>query len=117
MNSLSDMGLLQINNVHNSSNRLLDLVFVNEPNECTVIRHQPITRPEDRHHPTLEVSFNYNFENKLSSNKVKTKIYCFNNDLNYMLTNTNWVDLLKIDNASSNNIEKITNSFYNIIYS
>lgn len=59
LNNLSDMCLLQKNYIFNDYNRLLDLVFTNEPADCTITRHTPISSPEDKYHPTIEVMCNF----------------------------------------------------------
>ncbi|XP_046802955.1 uncharacterized protein LOC124418958 [Lucilia cuprina] len=100
LNNMSDLCLFQINGVLNNSNKLLDLVFVNEPKDCSLIRHHPITKPEDRHHPTIEVNCNYPISVKDNKNRNDIKEYCFKktnyNDLNFYLSNTNWLEILSL---------------------
>lgn len=50
--AVSSLGLMQINNVFNVSNRLLDLIYSNV-NELSVLRTVPFVSPEDKYHPTL----------------------------------------------------------------
>lgn len=49
---VSSLGLMQINNVFNVSNRLLDLIYSNI-NELSLLRTVPFVSPEDKYHPTL----------------------------------------------------------------
>lgn len=46
LNGISDLCLYQINNIYNVNGKLLDLVFVNDLNDFTIMRSCPITKPE-----------------------------------------------------------------------
>lgn len=120
LNNISDLCLFQINGVFNDSKKLLDLVFVNEPKDCTLTRHHPITRPEDRHHPTIEVSCNYPFSVKPNKKLNNIKDYCFKktnySDLRFCLSNTNWLEILSLSSGTPAAIDASINSFYNTLF-
>ena len=47
----------QINSLCNDFGKILDLVFVNDVNYCSVSRSEPVTVPEDRYQATLKTYF------------------------------------------------------------
>lgn len=57
LNMLYDLSLVQINGVQNEFSRILDLVFVNDKEDFLVTRSDPITVPEDKYHPAIELLF------------------------------------------------------------
>lgn len=119
LNNLSDACLFQVNGIKNDYNRLLDLVFVNEPADCTITRHRPISSPEDHYHPTIELTCNFQFKINEKVNKTKVKEYCFKktdyDNLNFLLTNTNWMHTLSMPDESPETIDGILNIFYTIL--
>lgn len=117
--SLLGCGLFQVNHVHNACGRLLDLAFVNQPMDIYVRNSLPITYPEDRHHPTIEVEI-YPPSNKLTPpiNRKKyklKKVYCFPRTnytkLNFLLSNVNWNAI-----TSGNNFDDIVSNFYSVLH-
>lgn len=49
-------GWMQFNGIHNINNRCLDLVI--SSSNCSVSRAEPLSLPEDKHHPALSVNVN-----------------------------------------------------------
>lgn len=120
-NHITDLYLHQINGNCNVYGKLLDLVFVNEPNECIVNRIDPVTLPEDRYHPTIEICYNLFTNNIVSENSGNNdKVYCFNRanytELNNRLFTTNWLQLLSAPICSSYSIDKSINMFYKTMF-
>lgn len=118
LNGLSDQCLFQMNGVFNKYNKLLDLVFVDDPNECFIKRTLPITNPEDCYHPTIEIDFTINNYQEWKKGKTSDeKIYCFKKanytQLNNLIQNTNWLSLLNPVDHNSTSIDAMINIFYN----
>lgn len=118
--NISNLCLHQINGVYNICSNLLDLVFVNVPNECTVNRVDPVTLPEDRYHPTIEISCNIQGLDCAKNVTKKEKNFCFQRtnyaDFNNLLYNTNWLQLLSIPNGLPNPVDKMIKIFYETMY-
>ena len=53
---LFDVSLFQINGILNDYSKILDLIFVNDKENCFIKRCDPISTPEDRFHPTIELN-------------------------------------------------------------
>ena len=47
LNELSDLCLFQMNYIQNNKGKILDLVFVNDPTDCSIKRSIPVTTHED----------------------------------------------------------------------
>ena len=83
--------------------------------EVSVIRVCPLSLPEDSHHPTLEISFLYNFDvkNKTSS---RCKHFSFSKAnyslMNHLFSNTDWSDIML-----SSSIDSAVSLFNNKLYS
>lgn len=96
----------------------MDLVFVNEPSEYSLKRADPVTIPEDRYHPTLEINLNLPVLHD-TQNKFNVKDYCFKranyDDLNYYLNNTDWLHLLANANGTPNSIDSMIRIFYETV--
>jgi len=58
INDFISLGLFQINFVKNANSKILDCVFVDNPDQFRLFRSPPLTLPEDLHHPTLEININ-----------------------------------------------------------
>lgn len=121
LNDLADLCLFQMNGVYNVNGKLLDLVFVNEPNDCTITRSSPVTNPEDRHHPTIEISCPFPIVREPKTLHKREKVFCFKQcnyqKLNILIRNTNWHELLSITNSCPFDIDLMTEKFYKTIYS
>lgn len=121
LNNLSDLCLFQMNRVFNYNRKMLDLVFVNEPNDCSITRYCPISEPEDRHHPTIEISCTFPSSHNPILYPEPKKVFCFKRSdhlmLNNLIFNTDWHQLLKIQNGSPIAIDSMVNTFYNTINS
>lgn len=119
LNNLSDLCLFQLNGILNDNGKLLDLVFANEPTECFLTRADPISTPEDRYHPTIELSFNTPFLHKSKSSSKNNKVFCFKKtnytDLNFFLNNTNWLEKLSVINGNSTSIDNMIDTFYKTV--
>lgn len=118
-NNLYDLCLFQFNGVYNEYGKLLDLVFVNEPADCSLTRAVPISSPEDLYHPTIEITCNTPFV-KRKTLVNNDKVYCFKrtnyNDLKHLLNNTNWLDKLSISNGTVSCIDTMIDTFYKTIF-
>ena len=56
LSTMCDLGLFQVNGVLNSMERILDLVFLEDPSIASLFRIDPISVPEDSYHPSLLLS-------------------------------------------------------------
>lgn len=115
LNKIFDLCLFQINGILNEYGNVLDLVFVDDPTNCALTRVLPITKPEDRCHPTLEVSSIFSSSVSRQANVKNELKFCFKktnyNDLNWYIVNTNWLDLLSIQNGTSTSIDNMIETF------
>lgn len=59
------LGLHQVNNIQNSNDRLLDLVFTNDPDNLQITKPPPLVNSEC-HHPPILLTFEWHF-NVISS--------------------------------------------------
>lgn len=115
--SLFTCGLSQINHVRNAFGKLLDLAFVNQPSDTHVRNVSPITHPEDRHHPTIQLDiFLYNKVSQDESvTNIRNKVFCFPrtdyNKLNYLLSTVNW-DII----ISGDNLDNIVSNVYAVLH-
>lgn len=123
MNSLLDLNLYQINGSFNDNHKLLDLVFINDCVDTSVVRTDPLTIPEDHHHPTIEVNLYFSsYHSSLSAKASKFKKFCFKKTnyhrINELLYNTNWNSLLRIPNLNNNadSFNHVIKKFYDRIY-
>lgn len=120
-NILYDLSLFQLNGVLNHHFKLLDLIFVNETAECYIKRSNPITIPEDRYHPTIEINIYVPPELVAAPSSKKDKAFCFKQSnyilLNELLNNTNWNNLLSLPTGTMSDIDRKTEIFYNKMYS
>lgn len=114
IDGLSNNCLFQINPVTNSNGKILDLVLVNEPTEFYVTRHVPVSNPEDRHHPTIEINCDCSFLRV--SKKITKKNFCFYKTnyihLHRLLSRINWVDELS---RYDDDFDSCLNTFYSLI--
>lgn len=118
LNRFASLGVFQINNIHNSNNKLLDLVFVDELDSVEIHRSLPVVSPEDIHHPTLEVllncDVNYNeFENpQFEYNFKRTDVPKLSN----LLSNLDWDIVLPLSaNSSLSDFESCLTVFYRVL--
>lgn len=115
-NNLTDISLYQINGIKNCFDKLLDLVFVNEPNECTISRTYPVSLPEDIYHPTIEISCNLHSCNPVKNNSSNEKFFCFKRanftELISFIHNTNWLQLLALSDYSAHSVDEMVDKFY-----
>lgn len=91
--SLSEMCLNQFNTIVNMNGRLLDLVFCNV-SDFTFGRTDPFVLPEDSHHPTLYITFNYDTPASFYDNDKQTRCLDFKRtnfrSLHYLLSGIVW---------------------------
>lgn len=98
----------------------MDLVFTNQPLDTHICKTLPVTYPEDRHHPTIEVEIyipSCKPAPQLNIRKHRSrKLYCFARTnytkLNDLLHNVNWNAL-----TSGNNFDDIVSNFYKLLHS
>lgn len=114
-NNLFDLSLFQLNGILNDNFKLLDLIFVNETAECSVKRTNPISSPEDRHHPTIEININIPSE-LVAPVKSCDMVFCFAQSnyymLNELLNDINWHNLLSCPTGTTSAIDLMTDAFY-----
>lgn len=97
--SLISFRLFQVNNIYSSSNRLLDLMFVNRPSDLSASLTLPITLPEDRFHPTLKLQVSLpSHKSEVSRCTLEQclELYFPKTDykkLNRLLAEVNWIDV------------------------
>jgi hypothetical protein len=121
VNDISSLGLHQINRIHNSYNRFLDLIFVDDPDSFDLYRSSPFVTPEDNHHPTLLVKIAVPNDNM---HKFKTetciKNYCFSktnySTLKNYLRGLDWRNIFHLtDDYSNLRLPIALDSFNNIL--
>jgi len=97
VDGLLELSLQRVSFIRNSLNRQLDLVFVSDSSEVTVSRIDALVVPEDRYHPTMELTVGLSCVDTLSPLVSPIKIICFRNydynKLNDMISLYNWTDL------------------------
>ena len=96
--TLFDLGIFQINCIRNTYNKLLDLIFVNQVDECYIQRIDPLTFPEDQHHPTIKINVSFPTGNQIIPVTQSEKSLCFSKtnfeQLRELMHNTDWNILL-----------------------
>jgi len=107
VDGLLELSLQPVSFICNSLNRQLDHVFVLDPSEVTVSRIDPLVVPEDRCHPTLELTICFPCVDTLSPLLSLTKSRCFRkcdfSKLNNFISQYNWTNLyncLDIESAT-----------------
>ena len=112
---MSYLGLVQTNNILNSRDVLLDLVFVRDFT-CTVERDDAPIITEDIYHPTLSINMNLyiakvknfpNFENARGYNYRKANILALYSEI----SNINWYSVLQ-----GGEVDVMCRSFYKQLY-
>lgn len=120
-NALSDLCLFQLNNIRNINGKLLDLIFVNDPSDFVINRSLPITLPEDRHHPTLELTCSLESLFLIKYNRRVDKVYNFKStnylELNQQLREINWNNVLLNNCLTPVSLDIMVNNFYLTLYS
>lgn len=110
--SLLNFGLLQINNIQNSSGRTLDLVLVDQPSDISIKPTNAISLPEDRYHPTLYLQVLKPATKKITP--LCPKIFCFSrtdySKLKGLLSNVKWNDIL-----NCNELDDMVDVFYSTL--
>lgn len=113
INGLFDNCLFQVNSIRNELGRMLDLIFVNEPADFSILHHTPISNPEDIYHPTVEIT--YICTNHLHKEKInkRSKMFCFNQTnyeyLQFQLSQIDWMYELSHCN---DDLDLCLNTFY-----
>ncbi|XP_037811233.1 uncharacterized protein LOC119603306 [Lucilia sericata] len=111
-NILYDMGLFQINGIRNEYSKILDLIFVNDVSNSFIKRSSPISCPEDRYHPTIELRTSISLNFSTPSSSKNEKVFSFKhanyNKLNELLLDTNWQYLF----SCHTNVDDKLKAFY-----
>jgi len=117
---LLELSLQQVSFIRNSLNRQIDLMFVSNPSEVvTVSRIDAFVVPEDRYHPTMELTICLPCVDTIPLSVSPTKMKCFQkcdyNKLNDMISENNWTNLYNcIDIESATELFYIVlNTFFN----
>lgn len=111
--SLLDLSLLQINEILNCNNKMLDLVFVSGPSDFSLSRASPLSLPEDKHHPTLDIACDIDIPNVIGISAAKScpRSRCFRKAdfamLEELITSHDWSELF-----ACNDIESASSIFY-----
>ena len=116
LDNLQSIPLFQVNNIVNSHERILDLVFSDNPNELCISKADPLLNV-DLYHPPLSLYFPI-YESKENSYELKDEnVYEYNfkstdfEKLNSCLQNADWSPVY-----SSSNINEATLHFYSILF-
>lgn len=116
INSLFDNCLFQVNSIRNSYGRLLDLIFVHEPNDFSIQRHAPISSPEDIYHPTLELTCCCSFPLQNKNMSKGAKQFCFKKTnfeiLHLQISRIDWLEVLS---SCNDDLDLCVNTFYHIL--
>lgn len=119
-NALSDLCLFQLNSIRNINDKLLDLVFVSDPAECQISRIPPVTTPEDRYHPTLEIICPLPNDAVHEPLHVNTKCFNFKKSnyaqLNLLFAKINWNNIISVKVGTPDYIDRAVQTFYDTIY-
>ena len=110
-NILFDVSLFQINGIFNDYSKILDLIFMNEKEDWFIKRCDPISPPEDRFHPTIELNI-YVLAEVRKKHRYKV-ISCHRldyNKFNYLLLNVDWDSVIL-----RNNLDNIIFNFYAVL--
>lgn len=112
INLMEIANLTQLNHVHNSNGRILDLVLVNF--EGASLYETDKLSKVDTHHPPLAIEIkNTNIKFLKSKRAPKINFFKLNyNSITTELNKINWDDLLDM-----NDLETATNNFYQTLYS
>jgi len=114
VDGLLELSLQQVSFIRNSLKKQLDLVFVSDPFEVTVSRIDALVVPEDRYHPTLDLTICLPCIDTLSPLVPQTKMRsfpkCDYKRLNDMISEHNWTDLY-----NCMDIESATELFYIVL--
>ena len=120
IDAIADLGLFQINNVVNKFGKLLDLVFVDQPEEFNIFRINPLLKPEDVYHPTLEISIDVETKPSVRSSVNQEMVFDFTkadySKLNHLLCSENWFEYIPYNNICPRNIDTILNKFYDGLF-
>jgi len=113
LETFTDNGLMQFNNIYNVNNRLLDLVFCNNFYISNLSQSDHPLLPENIDHPSLEFLFecpdrNLKQKDKLKYSRNFKQINCGN--INTELSSFDWSSLLVSENINEN-----ANVFYEIV--
>lgn len=119
INGLSENCLFQVNSIANVLGRILDLVFVNEPADFSIVRQTPISNPEDIYHPTLEITCfcSATFHEQKKKISHTDKIFYFNKtnyeELHLRLLQIDWINVLS---RCNDDLDLCLQTFYKILY-
>nr|AMS38367.1 hypothetical protein [Bactrocera tryoni] len=116
LDEMSELGLNQINLISNEFGKLLDLVYVDNASMFSVVRCDPLVRPEDTYHPALEI--NIEIIANFAYNNTQDLCFRFNfakanfKKINYELSKITWPDYSgNIEFSASHFNETIVNLF------
>lgn len=112
INSCHDLGLNQINHHHNDNGRLLDLLWTNDPEQCSCnICHNHLLENEVHHKAlTLEISFYSKKEPTTKTTSIKDFLGADYQNINNNLKSIEWNNIF-----AGCSFENKVNKFYEII--
>ena len=86
---------------------MLDLVFVSDSSELSVIRHTAVANPEDKYHPTLAINFFHHPYRQLNT------LIQIHNKLHNQLFKIDWINELS---GYGNDLDQSIMKFYQILH-
>ena len=114
LNSMNYTNLMQINDILNSDNKTLDLIFVREPH-CKIIKSNCPLVPCDSYHPAIECYISFSSKNDYLQPNVEEINYNFDKAdylaINNVLCSIDWLQYFH-----ENNLNSSIEYFYEIIY-
>ena len=119
IDSIADLGLFQINSIPNTFGKLLDLVFVDQPEDFNISRLKPLLTPEDNYHPTLEINLYVEIRPSFNSNN-NLMVFDFRkadfSKLNELFLSEKWFDYIPFNCGNPQIIEDNVSHFYKVLY-
>lgn len=100
IDSCNDNGLFQINSVLNDNNRILDLVWTNEPNFCVCQICDDNILHNEKHHKALEIQIDFETNTYNSIEQYKDYANADYNSINNEIMLINWDLVLNNNNES-----------------
>ncbi|XP_037811948.1 uncharacterized protein LOC119603822 [Lucilia sericata] len=120
LDSIADLALFQINDIPNILGKLLDLVFVDQPDEYSIQRINPLLIPEDFYHPTLEITASIKLHLPAKPDLNNKKVFDFKKadyfKLNFLLSTEKLFEYHPYSILNPHNFDLILNQFYDGLF-
>ena len=96
---------------------MLDLVFVSDSSEISIIRHTPVANPEVKYHPTLEINyFHHPFRRASTLTQTLKKFYFNSTNHNKLHLQLSEFDCVSELSGCGNDLNQCTMKFYRILH-